>query len=649
MLKKNDILSFDPTNLVDIENFSTKLNHIKEENISDEFLYVNLEATINQLNKTIDVDLTNIKSRKLISLLTNLTFKTKSKSTEFRERIIKLNLYQTFSKIFNYLIKLNESTYEYKNQDLAFLITSLNNLTFESEKIAQENVRNGVVKLALDCLNVNNYLENLNNNQLTTKDSLYLFDSTIRFLLSNSEEPVIKQELDNLRIVETILEHKKRLDESLKKFPRMSELKIIEVRFVCILACLMNDDELETQLNVSRVIVEKLIQMLNETITKSKSNLSMLNTRFYLTYDINLVATYVYARSIMKRFLNISVNDTVKQIIFESNGLTPILKLLQSGNEREKFISSELICSLCFNKNVRSYLQDKKIMKIIEDTFKNTKNNEIKNQCYQIIEMVNGTLEKRVTVSAESNLPNAILRDSAKTDSCMIMISYNSKYRDQCMKMNNELKKRGYKTWIDVEQMSSNLFDDMADAVEKASVILICYSEEYRKSANCRLEAEYAFKQNKPMVFVRLQQGYKPEGWIGLMIGQRLYVDLSADSDFQKAINDINKQIDSFRVTSPLSNTAVQVLTQDSDIKDDNVKNWNGKKIQNWLISTNLNEFVPVFHDYDGFAFQALWNLKQDSSERFYASIDAEISEKQVKIPNKKKLIFYTHFTNLFS
>ena len=48
------------------------------------------------------------------------------------------------------------------------------------------------------------------------------------------------------------------------------------------------------------------------------------------------------------------------------------------------------------------------------------------------------------------------------------------------------IQKDGYKTWIDVEQMGGSTLDAMAGAVENAAVVLICASEKYKDSPNCR-------------------------------------------------------------------------------------------------------------------------------------------------------------------
>lgn len=49
---------------------------------------------------------------------------------------------------------------------------------------------------------------------------------------------------------------------------------------------------------------------------------------------------------------------------------------------------------------------------------------------------------------------------------------------------------------MDVEDISGSTLESMATAVEQANVVLIAISEEYKRSAACRTEAEYAFQVN---------------------------------------------------------------------------------------------------------------------------------------------------------
>jgi TIR domain len=53
----------------------------------------------------------------------------------------------------------------------------------------------------------------------------------------------------------------------------------------------------------------------------------------------------------------------------------------------------------------------------------------------------------------------------------------------------------------------------VANAVEQADVVLICYTKKYKESAACRTEAEYAFTLKKPIVPLKMEKDYVPDGW----------------------------------------------------------------------------------------------------------------------------------------
>ena len=48
-------------------------------------------------------------------------------------------------------------------------------------------------------------------------------------------------------------------------------------------------------------------------------------------------------------------------------------------------------------------------------------------------------------------------------------------------------------------------------------------SRSYKESANCRLEAQYAYQREKEMVPLMVEDGYTADGWLGLLLGTRLW------------------------------------------------------------------------------------------------------------------------------
>nr|KAG5686797.1 hypothetical protein BaRGS_013117 [Batillaria attramentaria] len=60
-------------------------------------------------------------------------------------------------------------------------------------------------------------------------------------------------------------------------------------------------------------------------------------------------------------------------------------------------------------------------------------------------------------------------------------------------------------------------------------------------------KAEYAHENGKPIIPVMMQAGYKPDGWLGLVMGSKFYYDFSSDDEFgfkksiNKLLSDVNK------------------------------------------------------------------------------------------------------------
>lgn len=52
-------------------------------------------------------------------------------------------------------------------------------------------------------------------------------------------------------------------------------------------------------------------------------------------------------------------------------------------------------------------------------------------------------------------------------------------------------------------------------------------------------EAEYAYSQKKEVVPLLMQRGYKATGWLGAIIGAKLFYDFSGKYDFDKKFTEL--------------------------------------------------------------------------------------------------------------
>ncbi len=63
-------------------------------------------------------------------------------------------------------------------------------------------------------------------------------------------------------------------------------------------------------------------------------------------------------------------------------------------------------------------------------------------------------------------------------------------------------------------------------------------------SPNCRLEAEYAVRLQKPIVPLIIQPDYMPLGWLGIIIGGKIYYNFSgAKQSFDQTFLNMSKEI----------------------------------------------------------------------------------------------------------
>ena len=115
-------------------------------------------------------------------------------------------------------------------------------------------------------------------------------------------------------------------------------------------------------------------------------------------------------------------------------------------------------------------------------------------------------------------------------------------------RINESLQKRGYLTWFDLEHMKGSTADCMAGAVDGAEVMLYAVSLAYKESANCRMEANYGLQQEVDQIPLMVEKGYKPKGWLGLIIGTRMYysfcaADIPDEATFQERMDAICREI----------------------------------------------------------------------------------------------------------
>jgi hypothetical protein len=131
------------------------------------------------------------------------------------------------------------------------------------------------------------------------------------------------------------------------------------------------------------------------------------------------------------------------------------------------------------------------------------------------------------------------------------MASYNWDHQDVILRVVASLQDRGYLVWVDTEQMKGATVDTMALAVEGSELMLIGMSRAYKESSNCRMEAQYALQKKKPLIPLKLVEGYEADGWLGLLLGTSMWYGFygdtltAGDSAFDSRMNSLCREIGS--------------------------------------------------------------------------------------------------------
>ncbi len=242
-------------------------------------------------------------------------------------------------------------------------------------------------------------------------------------------------------------------------------------------------------------------------------------------------------------------------------------------------------------------------------------------ECENLMKSVNGCTKVLATSISAHGIDSQVSSSDIESTQSHVMLSYNFSTRDLVRELKNNLNKAGFPTWMDEESLvPGSLLDTLETAVRNAILIIICFSAGYKRSPFCRMEAEYALKLKKRIVYVRAERGYVPDGWLAFLMGQSLYYDLSAAPEkVAKLIKDVRALCEEVQVPSGpasagghgtelppgrLEQKVVSHLKElhahsvDAVVPKETCMNWTGEQVQDWLKQKELHFLL------DSYAFQ---------------------------------------------
>ena len=122
--------------------------------------------------------------------------------------------------------------------------------------------------------------------------------------------------------------------------------------------------------------------------------------------------------------------------------------------------------------------------------------------------------------------------------------------------INDVLKQKGLKTWLDENKIDGNIRFKMAEGIDNTKCMVVFITREYRDKVNgmdmkdnCKYEFTYAMNQfgSQNMIPVvmepEMRETNKWKGELGAALGSMLYIDFTVDFEIEKKYDELYKRI----------------------------------------------------------------------------------------------------------
>ena len=328
------------------------------------------------------------------------------------------------------------------------------------------------------------------------------------------------------------------------------------------------------------------------------------------------------AKELAEGLSHLAINDANKNILGQ-NGVIPVLiSVIKTSNEdEEKASATRALWMLAFDDNNKEKVRQEEGAMDILHQLQQSKNSEVQKAAAGALWELEGKTARQSSEKIESTGNH-------------VMISYQWDSQEVLVEVKNRLQASGYRVWMDLEQMGGSTLETMAKAVEKSSVVLICVSERYKESPNCRSEAEYAYQLRKDIIPLMMQRNYKPDGWLGMLLGTKFWIDFNSKHIVKTGVTKLIKELGGrgkdVDVTDGPSEPVVQAVQADivaTSPSSLGVSTWTNEEVKQWFKEIGLEKVCK--QDISGMNGQSLTDLqklREECPEYFYRCLERDLN-----------------------
>ena len=327
------------------------------------------------------------------------------------------------------------------------------------------------------------------------------------------------------------------------------------------------------------------------------------------------------AKELAEGLSHLAINDANKNILGQ-NGVIPVLiSVIKTSKEvEEKASATRALWKLAFDDNNKEAIRQEEGAMDILHQLQQSENPEV----------------QKAAAGALWELEGKTARHSERMGSTgnHVMISYQWDSQEVLVEVKNRLQASGYRVWMDLEQMKGSTLEAMAEAVENASVVLVCVSRRYKESQNCRSEATYAYDLKKDIIPLMMERNYKGDGWLGIIVTGKMWFDFQSKHVLEQSVTNVIKELGGrgkdVDVTDGPSKTVVKAVQSDIVAtlpSSPGVSTWTNEEVKQWFKEIGLEKVCKKkMSGMNGQSLTDLQQLRYECPEYFYRCLERDLN-----------------------
>ncbi|XP_052084603.1 uncharacterized protein LOC127721834 [Mytilus californianus] len=310
--------------------------------------------------------------------------------------------------------------------------------------------------------------------------------------------------------------------------------------------------------------------------------------------------------------------DSNKKKILEAGALPLFEAILNLDKPEVQALTARVLWTMTFDDDVATHVKSSKTLLARLEMLSKSSDKAVKNNVTGLLYNI-----ERISKKEKKDITNKPTQQKGKH----LFISYSWHEKEIVLKLKGLLQEKGIQIWIDTEKMRGSTLEAMAHAVENAALVLICMSESYKRSPNCRLEAENTFRCGKEYIPLIVQKHYKPDSWLGALLGAKLYIDFSGKYQFEPKWNELVKELQAFKMLTEGEDTvdSSEVALPESTSSSTIPKTFTIDDVKQWLISKQLENCCQHFGDVNGKGLLQMKSMRHDAPEFYFKTLSRKL------------------------